>query len=165
MEKIKLGQIVTAVGIKGEVKVYPYTDIPERFEEIDALMIESKPAKINGVRYMKNMVILRLEGVDDRNAAEALRGKNLYIDRKDMWEMPEDTYLVKDLLGMTVMDPEGNRVGKLVNVIQNSAQDLYEIEREDGKTFLLPAVGEFVQTVNLNKRIMIVRLIEGLVEL
>ena len=165
MEKIKLGQIVTAVGIKGEVKVYPYTDIPERFEEIDSLMIESKTAKINGVRYMKNMVILRLEGVDDRNAAEALRGKNLYIDRKDMWEMPEDTYLVKDLLGMTVMDPEGNRVGKLVDVIQNSAQDLYEIEREDGKKFLLPAVGEFVQTVNLNKRIMIVRLIEGLVEL
>ena len=111
MEKIKLGQIVTAVGIKGEVKVYPYTDIPERFEEIDSLMIESKTAKINGVRYMKNMVILRLEGVDDRNAAEALRGKNLFIDRKDMWEMPEDTYLVKDLLGMTVMDPEGNRVG------------------------------------------------------
>ncbi|MBQ6686694.1 MAG: 16S rRNA processing protein RimM [Firmicutes bacterium] len=165
MEKIKLGQIVTAVGIKGEVKVYPYTDIPERFEEIDSLMIESKTAKINGVRYMKNMVILRLEGVDDRNAAEALRGKNLYIDRKDMWEMPEDTYLVKDLLGMTVMDPEGNRIGKLVDVIQNSAQDLYEIEREDGKKFLLPAVGEFVQTVNLNKRIMIVRLIEGLVEL
>ena len=165
MEKIKLGQIVTAVGIKGEVKVYPYTDIPERFEEIDSLMIESKNAKINGVRYMKNMVILRLEGVDDRNAAEALRGKNLYIDRKDMWEMPEDTYLVKDLLGMTVMDPEGNRIGKLVEVIQNSAQDLYEIEREDGKKFLLPAVGEFVQTVNLNKRIMIVRLIEGLVEL
>jgi len=165
VEKIKLGQIVTAVGIKGEVKVYPYTDIPERFEEIDSLMIESKTAKINGVRYMKNMVILRLEGVDDRNAAEALRGKNLYIDRKDMWEMPEDTYLVKDLLGMTVMDPEGNRIGKLVDVIQNSAQDLYEIEREDGKKFLLPAVGEFVQTVNLNKRIMIVRLIEGLVEL
>ena len=165
MEKIKLGQIVTAVGIKGEVKVYPYTDILERFEEIDSLMIESKTAKINGVRYMKNMVILRLEGVDDRNAAEALRGKNLYIDRKDMWEMPEDTYLVKDLLGMTVMDPEGNRIGKLVDVIQNSAQDLYEIEREDGKKFLLPAVGEFVQTVNLNKRIMIVRLIEGLVEL
>lgn len=165
MEKIKLGQIVTAVGIKGEVKVYPYTDIPERFEEIDSLMIESKTAIINGVRYMKNMVILRLEGVDDRNAAEALRGKNLYIDRKDMWEMPEDTYLVKDLLGMTVMDPEGNRIGKLVDVIQNSAQDLYEIEREDGKKFLLPAVGEFVQTVNLNKRIMIVRLIEGLVEL
>ena len=165
MEKIKLGQIVTAVGIKGEVKVYPYTDIPERFEEIDSLMIESKTAKINGVRYMKNMVILRLEGVDDRNAAEALRGKNLFIDRKDMWEMPEDTYLVKDLLGMTVMDPEGNRVGKLVNVLQNSAQDLYEIEKEAGKTFLLPAVGEFVQTVNLNKRIMIVRLIEGLVEL
>jgi len=68
-------------------------------------------------------------------------------------------------LGMTVMDPEGNRIGKLVDVIQNSAQDLYEIEREDGKKFLLPAVGEFVQTVNLNKRIMIVRLIEGLVEL
>ena len=165
MEKIKLGQIVTAVGIKGEVKVYPYTDIPARFEEIDALMIESKPAKIRGVRYMKNMVILSLEGVEDRNAAEALRGKNLYIDRKDMWEMPEDTYLVKDLLGMTVIDGEGNRVGKLVDVIQNTAQDLYEIEKEDGTRFLLPAVGEFIQNVNLNKRIMVVKLIEGLVEL
>ena len=165
MEKIKLGQIVTAVGIKGEVKVYPYTDIPQRFEEIDSLMIESKPARICGVRYMKNMVILRLEGVDDRNGAEALRGKNLYINRKDMWEMPEDTYLVKDLLGISVIDGDGTPIGTLVDVIQNSAQDLYEIRREDGKTFLLPAVMEFIQKVDLNKRIMVVKLIEGLVEL
>ena len=165
MEKIKLGQIVTAVGIKGEVKVYPYTDIPQRFEEIDSLMIESKPSRICGVRYMKNMVILRLEGVDDRNGAEALRGKNLYIDRKDMWEMPEDTYLVKDLLGISVIDGNGTPIGTLVDVIQNSAQDLYEIRREDGKTFLLPAVMEFIQKVDLNKRIMVVKLIEGLVEL
>lgn len=165
MEKIKLGQIVAAVGIKGEVRVYPYTDIPQRFEEVKQLWIESEPVEIKSVRYMKNMVILRLAGVEDRNAAEALRGKYLYIDRKDMWQLPEDTYLVKDLLNLSVVDESGNAVGTLVDVIQNSAQDLYEIQREDGSTFLLPAVGEFVRRVDLKKRLMAVRLIEGLVEL
>ena len=80
-------------------------------------------------------------------------------------QMPEDTYLVKDLLGISVIDGNGTPIGTLVDVIQNSAQDLYEIRREDGKTFLLPAVMEFIQKVDLNKRIMVVKLIEGLVEL
>lgn len=165
MEKIKVGQIVTAVGIKGEVKVYPYTDTPQRFAEIDELLMESKPVKIQSVRFMKNMAILKLSGVDDRNGAEALRGKDLYIDREDMWEMPEDTYLIRDLLGINVIDDKGSPVGRLTDVIQNSSQDLYEIEMEDGRRFLLPAVGQFVRTVDLKKRIMVVRLIEGLVEL
>lgn len=165
VEKIKLGQIVTAVGIKGEVKVDPYTDVLERFEQIDSLLVESKPAEIRGVRYMKGKVILRLSGVEDRNAAETLRGKYLYIDRENMWEMPEDTYLVKDLLGMTAVDEAGNPVGRVTNVILNGAQDLYEIEKESGAKFLLPAVGEFVRQVDLEKRRMTIRLIEGLVEL
>jgi len=165
VEKIKLGQIVAAVGIKGEVKVDPYTDVLERFEQIDSLMIESKTARILDVRYMKGRVILRLDGVDDRNAAEALRGKYLYIHREDMWEMPEDTYLVKDLLGMTVIGEDGSRIGTLTDVILNSAQDLYEIETQDGKKFLLPAVGEFVREVDLEKRTVTVHLVEGLMEL
>lgn len=165
MEKIKLGQIVSAVGIRGEVKVDPYTDTLKRFEELSSLILESKSVGISGVRYMKGKVILRLEGVEDRNAAEALRGKYLWLRREDMWELPEDTYLVKDLLEMRVIDEKGNAIGRLKEVVLGSAQDLYQIETDQGKTFLIPAVGEFIREVNLSEKTMTVHLVEGLVEL
>ena len=159
MEKIKLGQIVTAVGIKGEVKVYPYTDIPERFEEIDSLMIESKTAKINGVRYMKNMVILRLEGVDDRNAAERLKKVYLCVRPEDAVK-PKDSFFIFEIIGLDVY--EGDKCyGKVINVLQNSSTDLYEVKGE-GESFYLPALKSVVQNISLEDGRMDVIIPDGL---
>ena len=82
LKRFKLGQIVNAVGLKGESKVYPYTDYKERFEELDSLYIEDSLYKIEKVRYMGEMAIVKFEGVSDRNKAEALKGKYLYVQRK-----------------------------------------------------------------------------------
>lgn len=164
LKRFKLGQIVNAVGLKGESKVYPYTDYKERFEELDSLYIENTVYKIEKVRYMGEMAIIKFAGVSDRNAAEALKGKYLYIDRENARELGEDEYFVPDLIGLEVIDEEGQRIGELSDVIQNSAQDVYEVKMPEGKTFMIPAVGEFILKVDMDKREMIVRLIEGMID-
>ena len=98
MEKIKIGKIVNAVGLKGEVKVYHYSDYKERFEELDQIWIDGRKVAIEGVRYMKDMVILKLDGVSDRNGAEALKEQEVFIDESMLRVLPEDTYYVKDLM-------------------------------------------------------------------
>lgn len=162
MDIIKLGKITAPQGIKGEVRVYPYTDKPTRFSEIEAVLLDGRRCRIEKARYMKNMVILKLEGIDDRNAAEAMRNRELLLPREELWKQPEDTYFVDDLVGCAVVSEDGAPVGTLKNIHNRPAQDLYEIEKEDGSSFLLPAVKEFVRHVDVANRIIIIHLIEGL---
>lgn len=165
MEKYNIGKIVNAAGLKGEVKVYNYSDSKERFAELDNIYVEEKNFSINKVRYMKEMVILKLEGIDDRNAAESLKNKNLYINEEMLRVLPEDTYYVKDLVGLRAVTPEGELLGTVTDVIQNSSQDLYEIELESKKRILVPAVEEFILDINTKDGTMMVKLIEGLLDL
>lgn len=165
MEKYKIGKIVNAVGLKGEVKVYNYSDYKERFAELAYIFVEEKKTSILNVRYMKDVAILLLEGVTDRNGAEALKGKDLYIMADMLRTLPEDTYYIKDLVGLKVIDTNGGYLGILSEVYQNRAQDLYEIELENKKKILLPAVDEFVLEINMKERTMTVHLVDGLLDL
>ena len=162
MDTIKLGKITAPQGIKGEVRVYPYTDELTRFSEIEAVLLDGQKRKIQNARYMKNMAVLKLEGVDDRNLAESLRNKELLLAKEDLWEQPEDTYFIDDLVGCAVVSEDGASVGMLKSIISRPAQDLYEIERADGSAFLLPAVKEFVKNVDLTNKIITIHLINGL---
>ena len=165
MEKIKIGKIVNAVGLKGEVKVYHYSDYKERFEELDQIWIGGQKVTIEGVRYMKDMVILKLAGVSDRNGAEALKEQEVFIDESMLRVLPEDTYYIKDLIGMEVASQKEGRIGILTDVIQNSSQDLYEVTTEDGRKIFIPAVEEFIRDIDCQNRKITVELIEGLLEL
>ena len=164
MEKIKVGQVVNVVGLKGELKVYHYSDYKERFEELSKIYLENTFYKISNVRYMKELVILKLEGIDDRTEAEKHKGENIYIDQEDKRVLPEDTYYIIDLIGLRVMEENGNVLGVISDVIQNTAQDLYEVERENKGKFLIPAVDEFILNIDMKNRTMTVKLIEGLLE-
>ena len=160
--RIKVGKIVSAVGIRGEVKVYPYTDYPERFEELEGVYAGDEWLEIERVRYQKNVVIVKFAGSDDRNRAESLRDRFLTIDRKDLRQLEEDEYFIFDLIGLEAQDQEGKRLGRVSDVIQNTAQDLYEIETDSGKKYLIPAVREFVTEIDINHGIMKIKQIEGL---
>lgn len=162
---IKIGKIVNVVGLKGELKVYHYSDYKERFEELSKVYMEDIGFDIRGVRYMKNMVILSLEGINSRTEAEKYKEKELYIQESDIRELAEDTYYIRDLIGMHVIDDKGRKIGSVSDVIQNSAQDLYEVEKESGNKFLIPAVEEFILEIDLKNRAMKVKLIEGLLNL
>ena len=165
MEKIKIGKIVNTVGLKGEVKVYNYSDSREIYETIESIYVEDRLTVIENVRAQKNMVILKLEGADDRNAAEALRGKELYITEDDLPELPEGQYYVRDLIGMSVTEEDGNLLGHVTDVLQNTAQDIFEVESENGKKLLIPKVDQFVLDIDAEKREITVRLIEGMLDL
>ena len=169
MEKIKIGKIVNAVALRGEVKVYHYSDYKERFEELDKIIVVKKKSTkqytIEKVRYQKDMVILKLKGVDDRNAAEELRESDIYITEEDLRELPEDTFYVRDLIGCKVVNAETEEtLGEIADVLQNSAQDIYQIKTEGGKEILVPAVGDFVEEVNIEEKLVRINVIPGLID-
>ena len=165
MEKIKIGKIVNVVGLKGEVKLYNYADGSDIYETVPAVFMEDKLLKIEKVREQKNVVILKLEGIDSREMAEAARGKELYITEEDLPQLPSGQFYVRDLIGMTVKEEDGSILGELTDVIQNTAQDIFEVAREDGKTVLIPKVDEFVLDIDGDNRVITVRLMEGMLDL
>ena len=164
MEKISIGKITSAVGLKGEVKVYNYSDSADIYRSTEAIYVGDELRKIQGVRTQKNMVILKLEGIDDRNAAEKARGSELFITEADLPELPEGQFYVRDLIGMTVIDAEnGNEIGEVRDVIQNTAQDIFDVKTREGKQVLIPKVPEFIIDIDAETRTIKVKLIEGLI--
>lgn len=164
MEKIKIGRIVNAVALRGEVKVYNYSGYKERYEELSRIIVGDKEYEIEKVRYQQQMVILKLSGVDDRNAAEALKTKDVFITEDDLLELPEDTFYIRDLIGLAVKDADsGELLGKLKDVLQPSSQDVYVVELAEGGQFMIPAVSEFIREVNLVEGVIFVHLIEGMI--
>ena len=169
MENIKIRRIVNAVGLKGDVKVYNYSDYKERFEEIDEVLIERRDGierlNIESVRYQKNMVILKLEGVDDRTGAEKLKEHDVFIGEDDLRVLPEDTFYLWDLEDCLVINTDtGETLGKVKDVLQNSAHDIYEIELSKGGTAMIPAVEEFIKKVDVQEKKIYVKLIPGLID-
>lgn len=164
MEKIQIGKIVNAVALKGEVKIYPYSE-PSRFEEIGKLYIENKQYEIQNVRMQGTTVIVKLKGIDDRNAAEEQRNKYVYITEEQLPELPEDEYYIRDLIGMTVETVDGEYIGVLNDVLQNTAQDVYEVKKDDGKMVLIPGVAAFIIDINMETKKISVNVPEGLLDL
>lgn len=167
-EKVRIGQIVNTQGLNGEVRIYPLTDHKERFEELEYLFLEDEigtKLEVERVRYKGQLAIVKFKGLNSVNDVEKLREKYIVIDKEDMRVLPDDTYYIFDLVGSRVIDEDGNYIGKLMDVIQNAAQDIYVIEHdESSKKILVPAVKEFIKEINIEEKIIKVRLIEGMVE-
>ena len=164
MEKIRLGQITAPVGIKGEIRVYPYLE-QTRFSDIREVCMENGAfVKIEKLRSDKNMLVIKLSGTDSRNDAEALRGKYLYLPEGAKLDLGEDTYLTDKLKGCRIVE-EGKELGIVTDIISRPYQDIYEVTKPDGKVFSIPAVKEFIKDVDTEAQIITVKLPEGLTEL
>ena len=161
-ELIKIGKIVSPHGIKGQIKVYNYSR-RDRFEDISEITIDKETFNIESITSVKNMVILKIQGIDDRNSAEALRGKDVFMDEKYLDELKEDEYLIRDLIGLDVFRDESPSIGKVIDVLQYGPSDTYEIKMNNGKMAYIPAVKEFIKDVDLEKGITI-ETIPGLID-
>ncbi len=141
---MEIGQIVNTYGIKGFVKVQPFTDNIRRFEDLRQIYLQLKKGletfEIEEIKYHKQMVLLKLKGIDDINQAEKYRNCYLKIDRKDAVNLPEDTYFIADLLEMEVTTEEGEMLGKIADVYPTGSNDIYVVKNEEGKQILLPAI-------------------------
>lgn len=160
-----IGQIVAPKGIKGQVKVYPLTDYPERFAELKRVYLDLpqglQEVNVKSVSYQKNIVVLSFAGYDDRNAVEPLRQAYLKVSEDDVVALPEGHYFLRDIIGLDVYTVSGEFWGKIDNVLQLYANDVYVLHR-DGKEILIPAIHDVVQEINLPEKRMTIVPLEGL---
>ncbi len=164
---LQVGQIVNTHGLRGEVKVVPWTDYPEVFEDFDHVYTDIKKQKmtleISNIKYQKANLIVKFKGIDHIDEAEKLKNQELYVDREQLGE-PEEGYYICDLLGCIVKTDEGEVLGELVDVFPTGSNDVYTVRREDGKQILLPVIDEVVLSVDIENDEILVHLMEGLVD-
>ena len=160
---LEAGKIVTVFGLKGEVKVQPWCDTPDFLCEFDTLYYKSgTPVNVERSRVQKNMVIMKIEGTDSVEEAQKLRNRVLYIDREDV-ELDEGCYFIQDLIGLTVIESKDGKVyGKLSDVSQTGANDVYHIKSEDGNEYLIPAIPDVIDSIDLENSIMKITALDGL---
>ena len=164
---LKVGVITTTHGVRGEVKVYPTTDEPERFLELDHVLLDTgkefQDLEIKNVRFFKNLVILKFKGIDNINDIEKYKGHDLWIPREEAQELEEDEYYIADLLGLRVMLDDGTEFGTLKNVMETGANDVYIIDTNAHGEVLVPAIRECIQDIDLEKNTMKIHLMKGLI--
>lgn len=163
MENIKIGKIVSSVGLRGEVNVYNYS-YDNRFDSLDSVIIDGSEANIQNVRYRKNIVILKLNIANNRNEADILKNKDIYITEEDLPALGQDEFFIKDIIGLKVINGETNEyIGVLEDVLQNGPQDIYSIKKDNGETALIPAVKDFIMDISFTEGIK-VKVIPGLID-
>lgn len=165
-EYFEIGQIVNTNGLKGVIKVKPFTDDIKEFESFKSIYIQKKNEliefKIEKVGYVKNMVLLKLQGIDDINEAEKYRNLYLKVERKTLPKLPENSYYIADLQGCDVVTGEGALLGKVDDIFSTGSNDVYVVKDELGKQILLPAIKEVIKEVDIPNKKIIVKLLEGL---
>ena len=166
---LRVGVITRTHGIRGEVKVYPTTDSPLRFNEIEEVIAKlgkrEKLLKLEHASYFKNLVILKFTGLDHIEDVEALKGAELYVKRSDGEELGENEYYIADIIGMEVYDEEGLRIGTVKDVLETGANDVYIVSREAEKDLLLPAIHQCIRNVDVENNRMTVHIMDGLLNL
>ncbi|MDO4649751.1 MAG: ribosome maturation factor RimM [Eubacteriales bacterium] len=163
---LKVGVITTTHGVRGEVKVFPTTDSPERFLELEYVLLDTGKEKIRlsiqSVKFFKNLVILKFEEIDNINDILMYKGKDLWIPREEGQELGEDEYYIADLIGMSVRLEDGTEFGTLKDVMETGANDVYVVSTKDHGEVLLPAIRECILDVDVENNFMTVHLMKGL---
>ena len=167
MQSVLIGQIVNVHGIKGEVKVYPYTDdVDNLAKKLKRIYLDEQMSKSYDVtcRIQKGMILAKISTIDSVEKAEMLRNKYIYISEEDLDTLEEDSYYVKDLIGLDVIDIRNdNLIGRLDYIFNPGANDVYEIATTDNKKVYLPAIKQVIKKVDIKARKIYVELMEGLI--
>ncbi len=162
MEYIECGKIVGTHGIKGEVKIEPWCDSPDFLMEFEELFLkDGGKMKVKSTRAHKGNILAVFEGISDLNAAAALIGTVVYLDRDDI-ELPDGAYFISDLIGTKVYNAvSGEYYGAIKQVLQNGAKDVYIVEN-NGKELLFPAIPEIIKSFDKENKKMDIIPLEGL---
>lgn len=165
-EYLEVGQIVNTNGLKGLLKINPFTDDITRFERLKTILVEHKKEllefEIESVRYQKKQVLLKLKGIDTIEEAEKYREDYLKINRNKEEKLPEDTYYIVDLIGLDVYTEDGELLGKLDDIFSTGSNDVYVVKNSEGKQILLPAISDVIKNIDVEQKKIVVNLIEGL---
>ena len=167
-DKTRIGKILNAHGVRGELKVEPLTDDPTRYYLLDEVYLEDRNKNytvydIERVRLHKDTVLVKLYDVDDMDAAKALKNQYLAIDKSDRMSLEEGAYYIDDLIGLVVYEGE-EKIGVITDVLQPGANVVYVVEQSPTREILIPAVKSVILGVDLDAGRMEVELPKGLVD-
>lgn len=169
VEFLRVGTIASTHGIRGEVKVFPTTDDVKRFKKLKHCFLDTGkeriPLEVESVKFFKQFTILKFKDYDNINDVEKYKGKDLLVDRANAVKLQKNEYFIADLIGLKVVTDEGNDFGILKDVLQTGANDVYVINGTDGKEYLFPVIRECVLDISLEKGIVTVHIMPGLLDL
>ena len=167
LPNLEIGQIVNTFGIKGMVKVKPFTDDIRRFDELKTVYVEKNnnqtEYEIEEVKYHKDMVLIKFKGIDKVEQAEMLRNSYLTVSRDSVEKLEEGRYYIVDLLGLEVYTDEQVLLGTLEDIFNTGSNDIYVVKDKQGKQILLPAIQDVIKQIDIENKKIIVHLLPGLV--
>lgn len=165
-DTFQIGIVTTAHGIKGEFKVYPTTDDPGRFKKLKEVYVDNGKTRVlkavESVKFFKQFVILKVEGVNTMDDALLYRNASLLVDRQHAVKLAKNEYFIADLIGLKVYDDTETKIGELTDVLQTGANDVYEVTKEDGTSFLVPAIKDCILDVQPEEGFIRIHIMDGL---
>lgn len=166
---LRVGVITSTHGVRGEVKVFPTTDDPQRFKMLKCCIIpvlrENIKVEIASVKFFKQYVLLKFKGYDSINDVERFVKKDLMIERKDAVPCEPGEYFICDLIGLKVITDEGAVLGTLTEVLETGANNVYEVTDSDGKIILIPVIDSCILAHDMEEKTVTVHLLPGLLDL
>ncbi len=167
-KEFQVGAVASVHGIKGEVKVFPTTDEPEKYKKLKSVLLrtgkEERQVALQSVRFFKQMAIVKFEGIDSPEEARKYQGATLWITRDQAVPLRAHEYYQADLIGLLVVDEEGKELGRLTDVLETGANDVYEVTMPDGEIVLFPAIRDCIREVDIDAGYMKVHVMEGLLD-
>jgi len=163
---ITIGKILAPHGVRGEVKVLPLTDFPDRFQQMKSVWLDIHHGlmDIEKVRFNNDIPLIKFRGIDDRDEAEKLRNGLLQVQQSELMPLPAGHYYQYQIIGLEVMDQAGLPLGRIGSIIETGANDIYVVVDPQGRELLLPALKQTVLTVDIAAGRMVVKLLPGLVD-
>lgn len=165
---LRVGVIASTHGIRGEVKVFPTTEDINRFKKLKEVILDTGKEyihlEVTGVKFFKNMAIVKFKGIDDINDIEKYKGKDLLVTRENAIPLEEGEYYVFDVLGSKVITEDGTEIGELKEILATGANDVYVVKTPVGKEVLIPSIPQCILDVNINEKIVTVHLLDGMME-
>lgn len=162
---LQVGVITNTHGIAGEVKIFPTTDDPKRFRKLKEVILEPEHENmvlhITGVKFVKNMVVLKFQEFGNINEVQKFRQKKLFVTRENAVPLQENEYFIADLIGMSVRSDDGKELGIIKDVLQTGANDVYVVQT--GKhELMIPAIRDCIKNVDMDQGMITVHLLPGL---
>jgi 16S rRNA processing protein RimM len=158
---ITIGKIVAPHGVRGDVRIFPLTDFPERFHELKTVYVDDVgQLKLESARPHKKFILLKFTGIDTMNEAAPLSSKLIKIRREDVVKLPEGQYYIFDIIGLNVFNEQGELLGVITDVLQPGSNDVYVVEQQDKKELLVPAIKDVVKQIDIAGKKMLVKLQE-----
>lgn len=163
-ERISIGKILAPHGVKGEVKVMSLTDFPNRFEKMKRVWVDTRASflDIESIRFQNEIILIKFAGINNRDEGETLKGGLLQISREEVVPLPPGRYYHFQIVGLNVFDSHGEKIGRVKEILETGANDIYVVKRDEGKDLLVPALKKIVREIDIATGRMVVDLPPGL---